>query len=145
MTNDQPDKLHLSRRSLVMGAAAMPALIGIRTQQAAAADSGDSTPFNPSVIRQLARDLAQKSFKAPDRSFPDTLKNLSYDNYRSIRFNPDQALWRSDALPFQIQFFHRGFFFSNRVDIFQVADGKGKTNPLCAVVVQLRRSGAATP
>ena len=40
-----------------------------------------------------------------------------------IRFLPDHALWRADRLPFQLQFFHRGFYYANRVDIFEVKDG----------------------
>jgi periplasmic glucans biosynthesis protein len=37
---------------------------------------------------------------------------------------PERALWRSEKLPFQVQFFHRGFFYTNRVDIYEVADGR---------------------
>ena len=51
------------------------------------------------------------------------LKDLTYDRYRMIRFKPDQAIWRADGLPFQLQFFHRGFYYANRVDIFEVKDG----------------------
>ena len=37
---------------------------------------------------------------------------------------PDRALWRGEKLPFEVQFFHRGFFYTNRVDIFQVVNGQ---------------------
>jgi len=40
-----------------------------------------------------------------------------------IRFQPDHALWRADNLPFRLQFFHRGFYYTNRVDIFEVNQG----------------------
>ena len=55
---------------------------------------------------------ASKPFKAPDSKLPDNLKNLDYDRYRAIRFLPEQALWRGDKLPFEAQFFHRGFFYA---------------------------------
>jgi glucans biosynthesis protein len=93
--------------------------------QTAAAPVQDA-PFDPANVRQLAHDAAQKPYQAPDSALPDNLKNLSYDSYRKIRFLPDKALWRGDGVPFQIQFFHRGFFFSNRVDIFEVVAGRAK-------------------
>ncbi len=51
---------------------------------------------------------------------PDSLAKLNYDQYRDIRFRPDQALWRNQAL-FEVQFFHRGFTFQRRVNISEVA------------------------
>ncbi|MFA6266614.1 MAG: glucan biosynthesis protein G [Pseudolabrys sp.] len=72
----------------------------------------------------MAKELAQKPYQAPDQTLPDNLKKLDYDQYRKIRFVPDRAIWRNDGLPFQLQLFHRGFFYSNRVDLYEVADGK---------------------
>lgn len=77
-------------------------------------------------MRRLARDLAQKPFKAPDDKLPDNLKNLSYDQYRSIRFLPERALWKDEHLRFQAQFFHRGFYYASRIDLFQVVDGRAE-------------------
>lgn len=82
-----------------------------------------AAPFEAATVRALARDLASKPYKAPDNKLPDVLKDLSYDRYRMIRFKPDQALWRAEGLPFQLQFFHRGFYYANRVDIYEVKDG----------------------
>ncbi|WP_394568810.1 glucan biosynthesis protein G [Bradyrhizobium sp. 31Argb] len=83
-----------------------------------------TVPFDASTVRELARSLASKSFEAPDEKLPAELKDLNYDQYRSIRFMPERALWRADKLPFQAQFFHRGFFYKNRVNIFEVVDGQ---------------------
>ena len=80
-------------------------------------------PFEAAMVRAWARDLASKPYKPPDNKLPDQLKDLTYDRYRMIRFQPEQALWRGDGLPFQLQFFHRGFYYANRVDIFEVKDG----------------------
>ena len=91
--------------------------------RAIAADPG-STDFNPSTVREIARALSAKSFEPPDEKLPDALKNLNYDQYRSIRFLPDHALWRAENLPFQAQFFHRGFFYKNKVDLFEVSNGR---------------------
>src|SRR5690606_36068108 len=34
--------------------------------------------------------------------------NLTYDEYRDIRFRTEHALWRGDELPFEVMFFHVG-------------------------------------
>ena len=75
-------------------------------------------------MRQLARDAASKPYNAPDKKLPDSLKDLDYDHYRQIRFLPDHALWHGEKLPFEVQFFHRGFFYAPRVDIYEVANGQ---------------------
>ncbi len=80
--------------------------------------------FGPSYVRDLARSLAEKAFEPPDEKLPDPLQKLTYDQYRSIRFLPEHALWRGENLPFQIQFFHRGFYYKNRVDVFEVTNGR---------------------
>ena len=83
-----------------------------------------AVPFDRSIVRQMARELAGKPYKAPSEKLPDNLNNIDYDRYRAIRFLPERALWRGEKLPFQAQFFHRGFFYKNRVDIFEVRTGQ---------------------
>jgi periplasmic glucans biosynthesis protein len=94
------------------------------TRMAGAATAPADVPFGPSLVRDLARNLAGKPFEAPDEKLPDPLNKLNYDQYRSIRFLPERALWRSEKLPFEVQFFHRGFFYKNRVDLYEVAGGR---------------------
>ena len=43
---------------------------------------------------------------------------------------PERALWRGEKLPFEAQFFHRGFFYKNRVDIYEVKNGQATQNCL---------------
>jgi len=121
----------LDRRGLVFGGLALPVLGRLALQSGAAVAAPapapeQPQPFQPQMVRQIARDLAQKDYQQPDTSLPAPLKDLSYDQYRQIRFTPDKALWRADKLPFQVQFFHRGFYFSNRVDIYEVDNGKAR-------------------
>ncbi|MGH8195192.1 MAG: glucan biosynthesis protein [Woeseiaceae bacterium] len=68
-------------------------------------------------VTRLAEELVRKPYE-PDRpELPPAFRNLSYDQYRDIRFRPEQNLWRDEALPFQIQMFSRGFLFLDRVTI----------------------------
>jgi glucans biosynthesis protein len=112
------------------GAIAAPILAGLARRAHAApspaAKPATPQPFDANVVRQAARDLAAKPYQPPDRKLPDTLAKIDYDQYRQIRFRPDHALWRGTNLPFQAEFFHRGFLYLDRVDIFEVADGKSQ-------------------
>ena len=98
---------HFRSRGLVPPAAAEP----------------HTTPFDDGVVRKRAQDLAAKPFAAPKAKLPDALAHLTYDQHRAIRFDPTQALWRDQHLPFQVQFFHLGWLFTDRVDINEVAGG----------------------
>jgi periplasmic glucans biosynthesis protein len=67
-------------------------------------------------IESRAKDLANKPFVAPDKeSLPKWMKDLTYDQYRDIRFNPDRALWSQDKLPFRAMLFHPGYNFKTPV------------------------------
>src|SRR6218665_318675 len=67
-------------------------------------------------IESRAKDLANKPYVAPDKAgLPDWMKNLTYDQYRDIRFNPDQALWAGDKLPFRAMLFHPGYIYNEPV------------------------------
>jgi periplasmic glucans biosynthesis protein len=50
--------------------------------------------------------------------------SLTYDQWRDIRFRPDQALWRDKNLPFQVQFFHPGLYYDHTV-LVNVVDAAG--------------------
>ncbi len=67
-------------------------------------------------IQSRARDLANKPYEAPNRdALPAWMTNLTYDQYRDIRFNPAQALWADEKLPFRAMFFHPGYLFREPV------------------------------
>ena len=48
--------------------------------------------------------------------------SMTYDQWRDIRFRPDQALWRDENLPFQVQFFHPGLYYDHTVQVNIVDD-----------------------
>jgi glucans biosynthesis protein len=115
----------MRRRDLLFAGAASIALWHARFPAEAQA-LGKATPFSPQTVRQLARELSQKPYHPPDTTLPPELKDLTYDQYRTIRFLPDHAWWRADRLPFQVELFHRGFFFVNRVEILEVDKGEAR-------------------
>ena len=104
----------------------MPLVLSAKWPWAVALAAEDSTPFNANMVRDKARQLAQQSFKDQDRSLPKELQDVGYDGYRAIRFRPERALWHGEGLPFEVQFFNRGFIFTDRVDIYEVSDGRAR-------------------
>ncbi|MDO9432660.1 MAG: glucan biosynthesis protein [Phenylobacterium sp.] len=80
--------------------------------------------FGEAEVQALARDLARRAFTPPSKDLPQTLAKLDYDAYRDIRFDPAQALWKAQGLPFQLQFFHRGGLFREQVDLYELRDGQ---------------------
>jgi len=111
------------RRELLRGGMALPVLAALGSRQADAADD-NGEPFDASTVREVARQLAQKPYQPPESKLPDELKDLDYQQYRSIRFDPGKALWRGQGTQFTAEFFHRGFLYKDRVDIFQVVNGR---------------------
>ncbi|HTJ79284.1 MAG TPA: glucan biosynthesis protein [Rariglobus sp.] len=85
--------------------------------------AGD-VPFDFEVLQYRAKTLAAKPYTPPADRVPESLKKLTYDQYRDIRFNPDAAWWRREQLPFQLQFFHPGFLFNQTVHISEVENGE---------------------
>jgi glucans biosynthesis protein len=114
------------RRALIGGGASLslPAILSLASSDAAAQPSGGT--FDAGTVRRLARELAQRPFQPAETKLPAELSHLDYDQYRSIRFDPRHALWRGEGLFFQIEFFHRGLYYQQRVDIYQVVNGQAQ-------------------
>jgi periplasmic glucans biosynthesis protein len=68
------------------------------------------------TIESRARDLANRPYQPPSsESLPEWMRQLTYDQYRDIRFNPNQALWAAEKLPFQAMLFHPGYLYREPV------------------------------
>ncbi len=57
-------------------------------------------------------------------TMPASLDKLGPDQYRSIRFNPDVAIWRTDGLPFRIDLLPVGFNFQTTVTVSVIENSK---------------------
>ncbi len=75
------------------------------------------------VLLKRAQALAETDFQQPVAKLPDTLVNMNYEQYRSINYKADAALWRNESL-FEVQFFHPGFLYQQPVTVNVIeADG----------------------
>jgi glucans biosynthesis protein len=73
-------------------------------------------------VAALAKKMAAEAFVAPT-PIPDFLKQLSYDQYRDIRFDPAQALWKEQG-NFRIEFIHPGLYYTHSVAV-NILDSEG--------------------
>jgi glucans biosynthesis protein len=80
-------------------------------------------PFDFAWLKGHARWLAGGAYVPPKETVPQALARLGYDQYQSLRFRTDHALWADAGLSFRLQFFHVGRGFTTPVRLFEVADG----------------------
>lgn len=84
-----------------------------------------SAEFNYENLREKARAQAAKEYHADlNPELPDALKKLTYDDYRRIQFRRDKVPWMEQNLPFRIGFFHRGYLYTDPVQIHLIEGGQ---------------------
>ncbi len=74
-------------------------------------------------VAQQAAVLARAPYRAPAAAAAQ-VASLTYDQYRQIRFKPEQSLWHERKLPWQVQFFPTGRGFAQTLLLYEVADGQ---------------------
>ena len=87
---------------------------------------GSAHPFDRDWLEAEARRLAQAAF-APMPDVPQGWRDLSYDQYRMMWFDPRRGLWMDEDRPFKVDFFHPGLYFPRPVEVNVVADGEART------------------
>lgn len=85
-----------------------------------------ASAFGFTDVAQQAKQLAQSGYQKPAGNLPKSIKNLSYDQYRDIRFDTGKSLWRSAKLPFEVAFFHQGLFYDHPVKINEIVGKKAR-------------------
>jgi glucans biosynthesis protein len=123
----------LRRRTFLGHAAALAAgsstlaLTAPRGAQAARlAYVGAAEPFDYARLKGRARALAAAPYQAPSGALPAEVAALDWDQYQSISYRADHALWADDRLRFQVRLFHLGLFFKEPVHVFEVAGGQAR-------------------
>lgn len=117
---------HAMQRRTLLCAAAATALgpsISPAARAAGLKALGRPQPFSYAALKGRARALAAAPYKPGQSALPAAISALDYDQYQSIRFKPDHALWADEKLRFRIKLFHLGMYFKRPVQMFEVADG----------------------
>lgn len=75
-------------------------------------------------VGDLARARAGAPYRPPRSELVEAVADLTYGEYRDIRFRPDRTLW--PEAPFQLQLFHPGGGSDVPVRIHLVEDGRSR-------------------
>ncbi len=111
----------LSRRSFLAGSTALAL-----TRPAGAATPG--LAFSRAALIGRARDLAARPY-APRPQVPQEWVDLTYEQYRSIWFRNDRALWGDTDRSYNVDFFPPGLYFPRAVHVNVVSDGMARPVP----------------
>lgn len=76
--------------------------------------------FDFEMLRYRAKMLAARPYAPRATTVPESLRSLSYDDYRLITFDEEQTRWRRENVPFQLQYFHPGFVHQRSVQLFEL-------------------------
>lgn len=82
---------------------------------------GSAAAFGLDDVAARAQEMAQKPYEAP-KPIPQFMRDLSYDEFRSIRFDPKHSLWQDTNSRFQVMLVAPGRMFDHAVRI-NVVDG----------------------
>ncbi|HEX5048771.1 MAG TPA: glucan biosynthesis protein [Gammaproteobacteria bacterium] len=85
-----------------------------------------SEPFDRTILVARAEELAKQPFVKPTQPESGKLEKLSYDQYRSIRFQKGAAIWAHEDRTFTIELFHPGFIYATPVNVNLVTGGTAR-------------------
>ncbi|MBY6208358.1 MULTISPECIES: glucan biosynthesis protein [Halomonas] len=88
--------------------------------------TGDTVAFDYAWLKGFARHLSQQPHDDHEGELPEQLKSLSWDDYQSIGYRADHALWKDSNGPYTGQLFHLGRGFTTPVRIYQVSEGQAQ-------------------
>ncbi len=120
----------IDRRTVLKTTCALAAAMGAAREIAltgaafAAPVGGTPQKFTNETVKDLAKTLAAADFAKPALELPEPFNKLSYDQYRDIRFRPEQSVWRGDKLDAELQLFPMGWLYETPVEIWLVDNGE---------------------
>ena len=112
---------HVRRYWMLLLAVAFSCVAGADASRPGAQPRPPQQPFTPQSVIESARRLASAPYQ-PRRLESAALQQLTYDQYRDIRFNADQGLWRNEQVPFRLELLPAGFLFRSPVRVLVVED-----------------------
>ena len=113
----------ISRRALLAGLAAFTATPALSLPMFRA---GTEHAFDRQWLEAEAQRLAAAPYN-PLPMVPQGWRDLTYDEYRWMWFNPQRGLWMDEDRPFKVDFFHPGLYFPRPIEVNVVEDGTAQT------------------
>jgi periplasmic glucans biosynthesis protein len=91
-----------------------------------AAKTAHTYPFSFDILMEQAKQKAASAYAPQRNTLPAALDKLSPEQYRSIHFNPDAGIWRSDKVPFRLELLRAAYNLPTAVTVSTVEDGIAK-------------------
>ncbi len=110
-------------KSLLVLAFALVAADACAAKTPAPPKPPDTYPFTFDTLLADAKRRASTPYSPQHNRLPAGLDKLSPEQYRSIRFNPDAGIWRTEQLPFRLELLRAGYNLQTAVTVSTVADG----------------------
>jgi glucans biosynthesis protein len=115
------------RRDLLKSALLLPLLSTTAARSLAASQpAAPARKFDFAALKGDARALSTRPYQPPPPLAAPRLAQLDYDQYQSLRFRRDHALWGNEERGFRLEFFHMGRGFKEPVRMYEVADGEAR-------------------
>ncbi|MGV6848880.1 MAG: glucan biosynthesis protein [Marinibacterium sp.] len=111
----------LHRRNVLGGILALAAAGPVRA-------TGAGMAFDAQSVIDLARDLAARRYR-PRAQVPADWLDMTYEQYRTMWFRHDRALWHDEDRAYEVDFFHPGLYFPRPIRVFTVEDGMARPVP----------------
>ncbi len=103
---------------------------------------GPREPFDYAWLKGLAQSLSEQDYASPDASLPPPLQGLNWDQYQSIDFKKDRALWVDEAQShYRAELFHLGLYFKKPVTMYEIVDGQAQEIAYDPAMFDYGRSG----
>jgi len=120
----------IDRRTLLelLGAAAASAVLP-GAPALAQGPAPASVPFSQDWLLEEAVRLAASDFEPRFGRIPESLNDLTYDDYRKVWFRPEAAIWLDEPTEFRIDLFYPGFIYKEPVRIALVENGMATEIP----------------
>ncbi len=125
----RPAFVPMIRRDFLKSAAALASFglpLPALALSAAPSRLGPPEAFDFATLKGQARALAARAFVPHTTPLPPAVTAMNWDQYQSIRFRKDHALWREDGGKFLAQFFHLGLYFKAPVRMYELHQGQAR-------------------
>jgi glucans biosynthesis protein len=102
---------------------------------------GPSEPFSYAQLKGLARSMSVAPYSEPVPPLPKAIQQLTWDQWESITYRPERALWYGDDLFFRIRFDHLGFTMTRPVRMYALEQGAARQILFDPTLFDYSRSG----
>jgi len=93
-------------------------------QRASDTAAASEYEFSHESVIEEARRLAAREYAPRELPENSPLMQLSYDEYREIRFNSERGIWRNEQVPFRLELLTAGFIYRTPVTVAVVESGR---------------------